>query len=102
MQRTIHNKIEGEQIIHDNLILHGMIIGKTTVAKGGNLELHGMIVGDLVLLPNSKVILRGMVNGDVINKGGELNVFGMINGDLIKQSGSTNVDPIAAINGKNI
>lgn len=94
---VINDKIERNIVFIEDVKLHGMIVGSTTVSKNATLFLHGMIKGDLILEDNSKVYLHGMVNGDVIAKSGHIEVYGMINGKIIRENGEVIIDPKAII-----
>jgi len=95
--KIIKGKIEGVTFLKEDTILHGMIVGSTTISENILLQLHGMVIGNLILKDNSTVYLYGMVIGDVINKGGHLEVFGIINVKVIRESGNTVIDPKAIV-----
>ena len=95
--QDFHGKIDGPCTIEQDLDLHGMIVGDTTVAKGITLIHHGMITGDLTIRPNARVIIHGMVNGTVRNEGGTVEVYGIV-GDVSDTPGAhTQIMPIAIV-----
>ncbi len=92
-------KVEGNLLVIDDRLLHGMVTGSVTVTVSGYLELHGMVCGDLILEPGGIVALHGMVVGNVYNRGGDLDVYGTIRGSLHDEGGATVVDPDAIVGG---
>ena len=88
--QTRTDKIEGPFRVTEDLTLHGMVTGDTTVASGVFLNLHGLIGGNLRIEPEARVNLHGVVGGSVTNCG-FVEVAGMIVGSLTDADGGESV-----------
>lgn len=97
--RIVHNKLEGDFILDDELALHGQATGNVVVSQGGILHLHGMCSRDLTVNRGGRAIIHGMVCGNVVNDGGEVEILGTIIGTLQGLSDAARVDPKASVRG---
>jgi cytoskeletal protein CcmA (bactofilin family) len=90
------DQITGPYRVSEDLLLHGMIAGDTTVATGVTLNLTGMVTGDLHVESGARALLYGTVSGSVVNRG-SVELEGEV-GDLTDLEGGTSrVSPDAVI-----
>jgi hypothetical protein len=68
-------------VLNDDLEMHGLVAGHTTLASGARLVLHGMIAGDLRVEDGAEVDLFGVVSGSIFNRG-SVRVTGVVRGIL--------------------
>jgi cytoskeletal protein CcmA (bactofilin family) len=92
-----HGKIDGDVILNYELVLHGMVTGNVSVARGGVLILHGTCSQNLAVEKNGQVYLHGTVAGNVLNRGGYLEIYGTVSGHVHTNEGNTLIDPGAVI-----
>lgn len=95
-QRKIH---DGNFIVTQPTVTHGIINGDVTVPTGQEIVVRGMINGDLIIQAGGTAKVRGMVNGSVRNSGRVL-IFGMVDNLYEDTSAETHVDAGAIISGR--
>ena len=93
-------RLEGDQVIDNDVELSGTITGDVTVAAGGYLALHGAVTGNVVVLPGGQADIFGTVHKGVWNRGGEVYIAGTIYGSLFDEGGETTVEPGAVIDAR--
>ena len=76
---TETGKLSGHQLITDDLVLLGMIVGDATVSAGAHLDLNGIVTGNLTVQEGATCDLRGTVSGSVY-AAGVTNVWGVVSG----------------------
>jgi len=96
----VHDRIEGDIVVENELLLHGMVTGNVIVKESGSLFLHGMVIGNLTVESGGNVELHGTVCHDVYNRGGYLKVFGVVDGILFDDSEHTYLDGKCIVKGR--
>ena len=99
--KAVHDKIEGQFAIEEDLALYGMVIGSATLRSGIKLILHGTIAGDLTLESGARAIIHGTVAGRICNEGGRAEIFGFVDAvEDLSPDAVTVIDAAAHVRGR--
>lgn len=63
--REIYGQLKGDQVIFDEVVLHGQIAGDAVVESDGVLIVYGQVCGDIRVKAGGTVEVSGMVTGTI-------------------------------------